>query len=82
MVDLVAISSVSTEALRTLLIIVVPTLAVPLVALIVAVGQGMLAIREESLQYGVRVLAVVGILAVFGVQMTEAMLQLMRLALQ
>jgi flagellar biosynthesis protein FliQ len=67
---------------RTMLVAVVPTLAVPLVSLLFAFLQGMMAVREESLQYAVRIIALVAVMAVFGASVSGSLVELMRMALR
>lgn len=70
------------QAGRTLIVAVVPTLAVPLIALLFAFLQGMMAVREDSLQYAVRIIALVAVVALFGASISGSLVELMRVALR
>jgi flagellar biosynthesis protein FliQ len=67
---------------RTLVITVVPTLLIPVASLAFAFLQGMMAVRDDSLQYAVRVAALVGVVALFGLSVCSSFVELMRLALR
>ncbi len=67
---------------RTLLLVLVPTLLVPLASLVFSFLQGMMAVREESMQYAVRVVALVGVVVLFGFSVSASFVELMRLALR
>jgi type III secretory pathway component EscS len=67
---------------RTMVIALVPTLLIPAASLIFSLAQGMMGIREESFQYAVRVVALVGVIAVFGVSIGASLTELLRMALR
>lgn len=67
---------------RTLLLVLIPTLLVPLASLAFSFLQGMMAVREESMQYAVRVVTLVGVLVLFGLSVSASFVELMRLALR
>lgn len=70
------------EALYALVSVALPLLAVSLCGLIAAVGQALLAARDESFQYAVRVMACVGVLAIFGGSFYAALQKVMEGALR
>jgi flagellar biosynthesis protein FliQ len=72
----------SHEALRALVTVCLPLFAVTLIAFGVAALQTVIAVREESVQYSVRLLAGVSILALFGTSFYSAICQVMETALQ
>jgi type III secretory pathway component EscS len=67
---------------RTLLLAMVPTLLVPVASMVFSLLQGIMAVREESMQYAVRIVALVGVVAVFGFSVSASLVELMRLALR
>ncbi len=74
--------SVVDQSLRVLVLVIVPTLIVPLAGLVISLLQGMLGIREEGLQYSVRTLAMAGVILVFGASAARSLVELMQLALR
>ena len=76
------LAQISHQAVRAVSTVVLPTLIVPVVAFGVSLLQGMMGIREESIQYGVRVIGVVLVLAIFGATMSRGLLELMNEALR
>ena len=70
------------RAIRALLIGGIPTVAVALAGLAVSAVQGVMAIREESVSYAVRVATAVGVIVVFGASVSAALVELMRVALR
>jgi type III secretory pathway component EscS len=74
--------SVVDQSLRVLVLVIVPTLIVPLAGLVISLLQGMLGIREEGLQYSVRTLVMAGVILVFGASAARSLVELMQLALR
>jgi flagellar biosynthesis protein FliQ len=70
------------QAIRTLAMAIVPTFIVSVAAFVFSLLQGMLAVREESMQYAVRALALVLVVVVFGATAVASCLELMRFALR
>jgi type III secretory pathway component EscS len=67
---------------RPLLLAIVPTLIIPVASLMFSLLQGMMAVRDGSMQYAVRVVALVGVVALFGFSVSASFVELMRLALR
>ena len=65
------------QAVRAVSTVVLPTLMIPVVAFGVALLQGMMGIREESIQYAIRIIGIVLVLAIFGSSMSRGLLELM-----
>lgn len=76
------VSIVVHEGLSALVSIAVPLLVVSVFGLAAAVGQAMMAARDESVQYAVRVVTGVGIIAIFGGSFFAALQKVMQVALQ
>ena len=74
--------SVVDQSLRVLVLVIVPTLIVPLAGLVISLLQGMLGIREEGLQYSVRTLAMAGVILDCGASAARSLVELMQLALR
>lgn len=70
------------QTLRVLIIVCVPTLLIPLGALIGSLMLGMLGIRDEGLQYAVRVLVLALVIIAFGASATDSFVELMQVALR
>ncbi len=70
------------EALRVALLVLIPTLVVPALALGSSLLQGMMGIREDGLQYAVRMLALAGVVLMFGPAAFEALRELLMHALR
>jgi len=70
------------QSMRTLGLVIVPSLAVPIAAMIFSVVQGFLAIREETLQYALRAITLTLILMVFGSTMFDSLRDLMTASLK
>lgn len=67
---------------RTMVVALVPTLLIPAASFAFSLVQGMMGIREESLQYAVRVVALVGVVALFGMSIGSSLTELLRMALR
>lgn len=70
------------QGLKVLVVAVVPTLLIPAAALLSSLLQGMMGLREESLQYAVRALTLAGVVIVFGASLAAAFVELMLMALR
>lgn len=70
------------EALRVALLVLIPTLVVPALALGSSLLQGMMGIREDGLQYAVRMLALAGVVLMFGPAAFAALCELLMHALR
>ena len=70
------------QGARTLLLAMLPTLAITLAAFLFSILQGMMAIREESMLYAVRAVALVLVIVAFGTTVAASCTELMRLALR
>lgn len=70
------------EALKAGLTVILPLLFVTITAFGVAAAQTVIAVREESVQYSVRLIASVSILAMFGTSFLYAVRQVMETALR
>lgn len=69
-------------AVRVLLIGGIPALAIVLPGLIVALIQGLMAIREDSTVYAARVGGAVLVLALFSATIATSLVDLMRFAIK
>ena len=70
------------QMVKTLVLVAVPTLLIPCAALGFSVLQGMMGIRDGSLQYAVRALALVAVVALFGASFGRSFVELMQMALR
>ena len=70
------------EALRVALLVLIPSLVVPIIALGASLIQGMMGIREDGLQYAVRMLALAGVVIVFGPSAFQSLCELLMHALR
>jgi flagellar biosynthesis protein FliQ len=64
------------QALRVATSAVIPLMLVPLIGFGVAVVQGMMGTREDSVNYSARMLAAVGIVVLFGAAVWEGFQEL------
>jgi len=64
-----------------LLLAGIPALAIPLVGALIALLQGMMAMREESIVYAARAATAVVVLLVFGASVAASLVELMRFSM-
>lgn len=74
--------SVIHQSVRVLWIALVPMLFIPIVGFVMALVQGMMGAREESLLYAVRAIAAVAVVFAFGVTVSESVRDLLLLVLR
>jgi type III secretory pathway component EscS len=70
------------QGIRVLWIALVPMFLIPVVGFVMALVQGMMGAREESLLYAVRAIAAVAVVFVFGVAVSESVRDLLLLVLR
>lgn len=70
------------EGMKTVVLIVVPLLIVPVASVAIVGLQGLLGFREESMQYAVRVAVAAIILSIFGGTWLRSFTALFELALR
>jgi flagellar biosynthesis protein FliQ len=75
-------SNVFPQAVRVLWIALVPMLLIPLGGFVVALVQGMMGAREESLVYAVRAIVAALVLTLFGAAVSESVRELLLLVLR
>ncbi len=75
-------SEILEQLSRTLLLALVPSLFVSVASFAFCFLQGMIAVREESMQYSLRVVALIAIVVLFGFSVSASFVELMRMALR
>lgn len=70
------------QGIKVLVVVLVPTLLIPAVALLSGLLQGMMGVREDGFQYAIRALTLAGVVLVFGASVASAFVELMQMALR
>lgn len=76
-----SLDTLLSESMRVVVLIIIPSLAVVIASFLTAFLQGTLGIQESTGLYAVRVLALVGVLAIFGNYFGEALTTLLKMGL-
>ncbi len=70
------------QGMKVLVVAAVPTLLIPAAAFLSSLLQSMMGVREEGFQYGVRALALAGVVLIFGASIASGFVELMLMALR